>query len=234
MNRANPLLVLAVALLVLNGCATPARVSEMTIPADSEVTYRGETPLENAITMGEVTGGDKTNPLWTSEIGNEEFQLALFNSLEKTKLFSQADAAQYTLDAQILSVKQPIFGLSLEVVTTVAYELVGRKRGYQVWGKTISSPYTAKFSDHFIAMVRLKLANEGSGRENIKQLIDALYALQIDPPGDLSLDAGTAESRLPDRIKELDTLHSQKLISDEEYANLKSLLTDKLEKLQAK
>ena len=160
--------------------------------------------------------------------------LALFNSLEKTKLFSQADAAQYTLNAQILSVKQPIFGLSFEVVTTVAYELVGRKRGYQVWGKTISSPYTAKFSDHFIAMVRLKRANEGSGRENIKQLIDALYALQIDPPGDLSLDAGTAESRLPDRIKELDTLHSQKLISDEEYANLKSLLTDKLEKLQAK
>ena len=41
---------------------------------------------------------------------------------------------------------------------------------------TVSAPFTATFSDHAVAVVRLKLANEGSIRRNIAQFLDQLRA----------------------------------------------------------
>jgi hypothetical protein len=37
-----------------------------------------ESPYKNAIYLGEVSGGESTNPLWVSEVGNPEFRDALY------------------------------------------------------------------------------------------------------------------------------------------------------------
>jgi hypothetical protein len=50
-----------------------------------------------------------------------------------------------------------------------------------------ATTYTAKFSDAFIALERLKLANEGAGRENITELIDRLYKLDL-PAGSIAIN----------------------------------------------
>ena len=47
--------------------------------------------------------------------------------------------------------------------------------------------YTAEFSDAFLAMERLKLANEGASRENITELIERLYQLNL-PTGSVAIN----------------------------------------------
>lgn len=82
--------VVGIALALLGACAQPASYSAMVVdpqtlsqafdapqgPADS---YR------DAIVVAPVTGGKQTSPLWTSQVGNAEFQEALVRSLIATK-----------------------------------------------------------------------------------------------------------------------------------------------------
>jgi hypothetical protein len=50
-----------------------------------------------------------------------------------------------------------------------------------------ATTYTAQFSDAFLALERLKLANEGAGRENITEIIDRLYQLNL-PAGSIAIN----------------------------------------------
>ena len=162
------------------GCATPARVEQMTIPSEEVVHYDGDTPLENDVTVESVTGGQDTNPLWTSEIGNDEFRQALEQSLAAANLLSpEENNAHYKLSAIMLSVNQPVIGVSMTVTTTIQYVLIDITSNKELLIETIVAPYTAKFSDALLGVERLKLANEGSARANITQLIQKLYELKI-------------------------------------------------------
>ena len=59
--------------------------------------------------------------------------------------------------------------------STVRYALNRRSDRKQVWEETVSADYTATVGDAFLAVERLRLANEGSIRENLKALIERLY-----------------------------------------------------------
>ena len=71
--------------------------------------------------------------------------------------------------------QQPLIGFNLTVNSMVRYALNRRSDGKQVWEETVSADYTATVGDSFLAVERLRLANEGSIRENLKTLIDRLY-----------------------------------------------------------
>jgi len=79
------------------------------------------------------------------------------------------------------SLDQPFFGASLTVTATVKYTLIDRASGKAVYERVLATPYTAAFSDAFMAMERLKLANEGAMRANISRLIEDLIALKVPP-----------------------------------------------------
>jgi hypothetical protein len=51
--------------------------------------------------------------------------------------------------------------------------------GKTVWTKDVNSEYTAKVSDAFAGVERLRLANEGAARENIRQAISDMAALTL-------------------------------------------------------
>ncbi len=162
------------------GCAGPAQVGRMVISPQEVAQYRGNTPLKDNVSINNVTGGQETNPLWTSEIGNNEFRQALEQSLRATQLLSRdGNSGRYILSARILSVDQPLFGFSITVTTTVQYTLVDKANKDEVFNETISAPYTATVSDSFYAVDRLMLANEGSARANIRKLIQMLFELKI-------------------------------------------------------
>ena len=74
---------------------------------------------------------------------------------------------------------QPMFGLNFEVTTHVRYILTDRESGNVVLNETVVAPYTATVGDAFVAIKRLRLANEGSGRKNIEGLLDLLASLRI-------------------------------------------------------
>jgi len=179
-RNARILAVLA-ALLYLTGCASGAQMGNMVYDGPVKA-Y--DTALENNVDVTSVSGGEKTNPAWTSEIDNDAFAGALKQTLQKQGLLS--GSGRYQLEALLLEVDQPMFGLDFEVTTRVKYILTDRDNGAVVLNETIAAPYTATVGDAFVAIKRLRLANEGSGKANIQGLVEKLSELQIQP-GDISL-----------------------------------------------
>ena len=164
------------AVVVLGACATPASQTGMTVPspaAASSMTVPAE--LRNEIAVKDVIGGKETNPLWLSNIASSDFEAALEASLRNVGLGSVGrQTGRYQLAASLQNVEQPVIGASLTVTTTVHYDLIERTTNKTTWASTITRPYTAQFSDSFLASERLKLANEGSARANIQAFIEEL------------------------------------------------------------
>ena len=76
-----------------------------------------------------------------------------------------------------------------------------------------------------------QLANEGSGKENIKALINDLSELDISSGGieiDQALDKLADESPARVRLIELEKLRSDDLISEDEYLQKRQSILDAL------
>lgn len=173
-------LLLASALIALcTGCATSAQISGMTVAADQDKASTYDAQLKNNVRVSEVNGGDKTNPLWTSEIDSPDFGAALKQSLANADLLG-SESASYALRANLLRVDQPLFGLNFEVTSEVEYTLVEAATNQVVLREVIRTPFTAGFGDSVIGVKRLRLANEGSARVNIIAMLKRLSDLKIE------------------------------------------------------
>jgi hypothetical protein len=159
----------------LFGCASGAKMENMVYQGDQK-NYPEE--IQKNVALGEVSGGKKTNPAWTSEIDNEAFSGAVRNSLESQGLYS--DSGKYRLKVEMLKVDQPLFGIDLKVTTHVQYTLTNVESGKVVIDETVITPHTAGFGDAMAAVKRLRLANEGSAQKNIEGLLNLLSELNID------------------------------------------------------
>ncbi len=163
--------------LMLGACAQPARVAEMETGPIIDSAEAIEPDLRGSISLDSVSGGERTSPGGSSEIGNAEFQRALEQSLRANDLLAaDQNAVKYDLSARIMNVSQPLVGGDFTVTSTVRYELRRQSAGSLVYENDVSAPYTAKFSDAFLGIERLQLANEGSARENIESFILELLA----------------------------------------------------------
>lgn len=160
----------AVVVLQLTGCATSATPQAMTIKPGTTATVNPK--LKGALKLGDITGGKETSPLWKSEVDNAGFKKALQDSLAISGYLA-ADPAQakYAVSANLTELDQPMFGFTFDVKSNVTYQLTGPgvSRSYPV--KTTG---TATVSDAFVAVERLRLSNERSILENIKEFINQL------------------------------------------------------------
>ncbi|WEM41137.1 hypothetical protein PTW35_10840 [Photobacterium sp. DA100] len=163
---------------LLFGCASPAQVENMKI--DDSVNMTFDEKLTNAIAVNQVDGGEETNPLWTSEIGNAEFESALKHSLQLLTLIAKDGQPEYELSAQLMEVDQPSFGLDMEVTSSIRYVLIEKSSQDVVFDEVIVAPYTATFGDAFSGVERLRMANEGSAKSNITHFLEKLTGLNID------------------------------------------------------
>jgi len=164
---------------VLGGCATPANVSGMSATATPQQRI-ASTPLRNNVAVRDVTGGKDTNPLWTSQVGNSQFEQALEASLKDAGLLANGkQAGKYTLTAQMEKVDQPFAGASMTVTATVNYVLVDRATGKTVLERRIALPYTAPWNAAFAGYERLRLASEGAMKTNIAKIIEDLFAMNV-------------------------------------------------------
>ena len=126
----------------------------------------------------DVTGGRETNPLWTSQVSTEGFRRAIEDSLRNSGLLG-IGSGKYRLTADLLKLDQPVFGASLTVTSSVRYSLVDVATGKEIYGREITVPFTAAFGAAVLAAERLRMANEGAIRENIKALLTDLFVLRI-------------------------------------------------------
>jgi hypothetical protein len=158
--------------LVINisGCATPANQKAMAIRVD-EASSLSNKNLHKLFEVGTVSGGKETNPVWTSQVDNASFKLALLDSLKSLNYLSADEKAHYRIDATLQELKQPVIGLTFDVTSVVTYRVEGSgfTRNYP-----ITATGTATVSDAFLGLERLRIANERSIQENIKSFVSVL------------------------------------------------------------
>lgn len=166
----------------LFGCASmspkPLQLTDM-VPRNPELTFRSS---GKSISIGEIQGrqekGDAFYRITTSEL-----RQIVVDGLKHTQLFSSVYVinqknADYTLTAKILG--QPfVGGWSPTVALYVKYRIKRNDNGATVFDKRIQSVYTATAGGVFKGIERIRKANEGAARENIKKLIEELSKIQI-------------------------------------------------------
>ena len=163
------------AVALLTACASPAEVQNMVVTKSSVATVLSTSPFAAAIAIKSVNGGEDTNPLWISEVSNAGFREALRGSMAQTGLLSsETSNAKFDLNATLAKIDQPLFGLDLTVTSHVRYRLTERSTVKDWFDEEISVAHTATFSDAAFAVQRLRFANEGSIRENIKKFLEEL------------------------------------------------------------
>ena len=174
MKNIYKMLLVFIIMIVYAGCAQKAETSKM-IPEKTDYTY--EESIKNNIDVGNVFGGRSTNSMGASQIDNYSFKKAILLSLKQEGLYQEN--SQYRLEVSIINLDQPLIGLDMTVIMNVQYTLIDDKNDKIIWRELVAESYTATFSDAFVGITRLKLANEGTAKKNINMLLKKLSKLKI-------------------------------------------------------
>lgn len=165
--------VLLIALFHLGGCATGAKSQAMVVQPQAGVSSSDK--LLGTMRVVSVTGGKETNPMWASKVNNQEFREALEKSLNIAGYLAPHDKEPiYQIYANLKTLDQPIIGFTFDVVSTVDYRVVSPE-GEKIIPVTATG--TAGVSDAWAGIARLRIANERSISENIKEFLQRLRAL---------------------------------------------------------
>lgn len=160
---------------VMSGCATPATYEGM-VPGDYS------TARKHAKTVSvQVGGGQETSSMGKSQISDEAFAKALVEAITKSQTFSQVvqgKGGNYQLLVSIISMEQPTFGIDMTVKMEAGWTLKSAA-GQVVWQEAIKSQHTATAGDAFVGTTRLRLANEGAAKNNIKQGLAKISRLNL-------------------------------------------------------
>ncbi len=162
--------------LIASGCATASKPTAMVAETMSVSNQHA------ASVSIEVTGGSETSSMGASNISNRDFAEAIRTSISQSGLFtdiSSANLADYRLTADIVELNRPMFGTSFTVDLEVTWRLRRTSDTYVVWEKAIASSFTATMGDAFSGATRLRLANEGAARENIREAIQEMAELTL-------------------------------------------------------
>ena len=153
----------------LFGCAAPATQQAMIInKSDVNITESQKSKLKGSVEVINVSGGKETNPLWTSQVDSKTFKGALEDSLTMVGYRAQDKNPKFKIDAHLLELDQPLFGLTFSVKSNVNYTVNYGEKSQVIPVRAVGE---ATPSDAFMAIERLKIANERAISENIKAFI---------------------------------------------------------------
>ena len=74
-------------------------------------------------------------------------------------------------------------GFNMTVSVTANWKLIDLSNNKVVFEELIPTPYKARMSESWIGVERLRMANEGAVRENIKAGIQKLNEFKLEPKG---------------------------------------------------
>lgn len=179
---------LAAAAMSLAACASGAKPGAMVAELTEAAVIKDDSKLRSAFTVGVVSGGKETSPLWKSNVSSDDFAEALRQSLAAAALLAPADG-KYVVDAELVEVDQPALGgFNMSVTSTVKYKVTEVATSTVILETPVTNKYTAKMGDALVGVQRLRLANEGSMKGNISQFIETLVK---------TMDAGLAPMSEP-------------------------------------
>lgn len=171
--------------MMLHACAAPAQSGRMLARLNGSAPTDRSSPFHQAIQIKAVGGGEETNPILVSKVGDKELAGALRESLREYGLLAGPDVqAPYVLEAFLIDLKQPVSGLAMIVDSFIRYKLSRNGDGKVVYDDIVIASYRATMKDSIYGVTRLRIANEGSIRANIEKFLAALSSLA--PPNDSS------------------------------------------------
>lgn len=173
----NKFLVIILA-VTLSACSSAAKFENMAVNNTADIHVSHENSFYKAIVLSDVNGGKDNNPMLSSRVDNKGLQQAVeLSLLNNNYLCDDPSKAKYSLNVSLLELDRPLMGISLDVTSKISYKLSEISTSNEVHAKDYSATYTAKFSDSPIAIKRLRLANEGSVKQNIKLFLMDLKSL---------------------------------------------------------
>ena len=86
-----------VAVLSLAACAMSAAPERMIVTQTASGAPFPQ-PFRQATCVRNISGGEETNPMWTSKVGNAEFSQALASSLQNAQLLGVEGSCRYFVD----------------------------------------------------------------------------------------------------------------------------------------
>ena len=161
------------ALLGVAACASPSRPAFMALPATAGLTAAPGDVGYHSVTTVNVSGGTETNPLWTAQVSNADFKAALESSLTAAGYIG-TDGRPLVVTANLVDLKQPLAGLDMSVTSQVRYTVT--RDGQIIFDDTVAATGVATMGQAFAAVERLRLANEKSIQENIKDFLKRFRA----------------------------------------------------------
>jgi hypothetical protein len=175
MNAKAKIIALMLALSLLQACAAAARSDRM-VPENISPAATAQTVM---LSVGSVGGGAATNPMFSSQVGDEEFRQALSETLQAAGLSNRSASAQntYTVEASLTGLSDPIMGFSFTVESEVYYQVTRNSDSTTIFAESIKASGTAKVGEAFVGTERLRIAKEYSIRENISAFIEAIVSI---------------------------------------------------------
>ena len=164
---------IAMCYFALMGCASADKM----VYKPQTIVQPKDHQLSQGITVGQVTIDKEAHQVVMSDVTPDDLKVTLKRSLRESNLYNESAKNKYVLNAAFKKMVQPLFGADLKVSCNVHYSLVDSRTNDLLYDKDVTSYYTAKFSDAFVGMERLKLANEGAVKANIEMLINDLEKL---------------------------------------------------------
>jgi hypothetical protein len=176
MSESKPFIGALALVWILSGCATPAKVANMT-PSEISITNKHPHTVSTA-----VVGGEETSSLGMSKVSDTRFQKALTNAILESAVFSDVvsiGGSDYHLRVVITNLGQPMAGFDMTVTLTSHWELTKQGDSRPFWQSFVSTKYTATVGDAFVGVERIRVANEGAARANIKDGLQQLSELSL-------------------------------------------------------
>jgi len=169
-------MLIAVAVVGLTGCASPANREAMSTPNQS---FNKQYSYSVSVS---AQGGGETGAMDSSNISNEDFKAAIEQSITQSQLFKtviQGKDGDYELTVSISPLTKPMMGFSFTVDMEAGWSLVKVSDKSVVMRKLIKSSHTATMGDSMVGVTRLRMAVEGAARDNIAQGLQAIADLNL-------------------------------------------------------
>jgi hypothetical protein len=159
-------------ILTLSACAAGPRSEAMIADVTTNAVISQDSPLWKSTGIGQITGSAKTNKLWKSKISQQVFGNALRQSLNLHAILSEG-SGKYKVSAKLKELRQPFIGIELAVSARVEYQVTRISDSATVFEREITETHVSTLKDSYVFSDRLKLANEGAIKANIKKFISA-------------------------------------------------------------
>lgn len=142
--------------------------------------FRSETyhPYSVSVSIGR---GDEEADVGLAPVPRDDLQYAIEESIRTGQVFEEVVSGEngdYMLNVSVFTLEQPVFGINFTVKLGAGWVLT-KANGSIVWQKLIKSECSTTMSDSWHGMTRLRMANDGAIRENIKQGMMQLSNLDL-------------------------------------------------------